>query len=342
MRVLQVIDKLNIGGAEKVFIDLSNLLVETGRVELEVCILEGEGELDSGLNPDIQKHYLRRNEIGILKSGIKLRELCSQFDIIHTHMRHVFKFTSLVNLGSNANVILHDHFGSIEVDEKISFWLKYILAPKYYIGVSDPLVEWAKSHLGRKTKNHLLENIIIPLSIEKVNKKTNNKIVLVGNIKPIKNQIFALELILELGYFIDFYGEIQDQNYYKVLQSFIIENKLENKVKFITDVKNVQPFLSKYSLGLSCSKSESGPLVLLEYLCQGLPVVSFATGAVSDRLKNLNPTFFCHNFDHELWIQNILNNQGYSSDYCKKIFSTHYNSKDYINKCLKIYSEILS
>ena len=55
MKILQVIDRLNVGGAERVCIDISNLLIEKN-INVAVLTITEKGELLSFLDSKIKTH----------------------------------------------------------------------------------------------------------------------------------------------------------------------------------------------------------------------------------------------------------------------------------------------
>ena len=82
MKVLHVIDKLNVGGAERVFINLSNMLFEKG-IDVSTVSLLGKGELDSQLNCKIENlDFVRRSKFNFY-SGYVFSKYLNKFDIVH-------------------------------------------------------------------------------------------------------------------------------------------------------------------------------------------------------------------------------------------------------------------
>ena len=82
MKVLQIIDQLNPGGAEKICITLTNLLYDEG-VSVEIASILGRSEMDSQINNNIKHFYLNRdNKWNVIKI-FKLGSYLKKFDIIH-------------------------------------------------------------------------------------------------------------------------------------------------------------------------------------------------------------------------------------------------------------------
>lgn len=344
MKVLQVIDKLNIGGAERLFVDLSNVLSNQKGISVEVLTFLGNGPLDSQLDHSIKKNIFLRTKKFNLIEYYKLSSILKKFDIIHVHMRHNYRYIFLVMklFSVKSKIILHDHYGSILVDQQVPFLLNSILKPQYYIGVSKDLCSWAETFLklDRLKNITLLPNFVVKENISKEEIKPNG-IVVVGNIKPIKNQMFAIQLASSLNTNLSIVGQIQDSNYYEELKDKIVELNLQENVKFHHDIKNIQKFIVNFEIGLMTSISESGPLVTIEYLSQNLPFVSNNVGEVSQLLSKKIPEFYCSSFDKNLWIDKIKNVKNSPYD-LSKIYQAHFSTQIYINKCLKLYKNILN
>lgn len=340
VKVLQVIDTLNVGGAERVFVDLTNLLYEYN-VSVSAMFLLNRGALQKELNPNIETIEIKRKKKFSFKAFLKTAETIRQFQIIHCHLRHTYRYVKLVQriFFIKTDVILHDH-GLIKVDKRIPLLLDGFLKPKYYIGVSRELNEWALTALGVADSNiSLLENIIRKQPAEPIENGKESGIVLVSNIKPNKNQLFILEVLRELSVPMTFIGGIQDAIYYSGLKE---KSKQMENIKFLTSIDNIQPELRFYRLGLHSSGSETGPLVLIEYLAQGLPFLAYETGEVAKILKPYFPQYFIDNFDRKKWRERILLLLEEKSDKSKmqEVFNKHFGSRQYVEKCLKIYTNI--
>ena len=164
----------------------------------------------------------------------------------------------------------------------------------------------------------------------------NGKIVMVGNIKPIKNQLFALNIAKVMKVKIDFIGRNQDETYFQMLNKSLSGNLI------IEDCSDVKVELVKYELGIFTSISESGPLVILEYLLCGLPFVCYKTGGISDILSKYYPDFFLETFNENAWVERInylMNNPPQINlELIKKIIDTEFNRENYYLKLKRLYS----
>ncbi len=345
MKVLQVIDTLNVGGAERVCVDLSNLLIDDG-VDVGLLLISDQGELVKKLNEKVNIFFLNRTSKFDLTVLSKLRNIIKKYDIIHVHMRFTFRYVKLFSLLFRINkpIVLHDHFGSIGFDKSIPFLMNSLLKPNYYIGVSEELTIWARKNLKLKKNNiYLLKNIVVKDSVrnEFYIDKSKDTIVLVANIKPVKNQFFAIQLIEHTKYNLDIYGNILDEDYYNFLVDYIKTKKLHNRVTFIHNEINIQSKLHQYLFGLHVAKSESGPLVLIEFLVQGLPFVTYNTGEVVNLIKNELP-FIVNDFSFDSWLKKIEIVKKYDTKILEDVYLRFFNPQNYLKECTKIYQEIVT
>ena len=69
----------------------------------------------------------------------------------------------------------------------------------------------------------------------------------------------------------------------------------------ISDELNIQSKLSNYQIAIHVAHSESGPLVLMEYLIQGLPFLAHKTGEVADVLYSELPECFVNSLEKHEW-----------------------------------------
>ena len=352
MKILHFIDTLDIGGAERVAITLANIFASEGHEVGMLILLPGENPLLPLINNNVKIYLLNRKNKLKLAYTKQISSISKDYDIIHVHMRHnlrYFWYSSIFSSIGFNKIFFHDHFGNININQSIDFITKKIISRSIYVGVSKELCEWATSHCEIKNP-YLLENFI---QKENIVKKQRNKegiqLLLVSNIHPRKNIEFAIEIIYELlqegGYTLDIIGQITDNKYYSHLKNIIRTYGLDNIINFNEHCNNIQKILYKYDLALHTSKSEAGPLVLIEYLAQSLPFVAYSTGEVVQKIREKLPILIVDNFDIQHWIKQIhqlLNsNRTLIIKKMRTIYSDNYSTDIYYNRCLKIYQNNL-
>jgi len=336
MKILQIIDQLEIGGAERVFVDMCNILQENNQEVSAMLLLEHKGELVSQLKVPIVS-FNRKSKWNLL-SMYACSKILRQYDIIHCHSKHIFRYIKLVCLLMRVDkkLILQDH-SSFKIQGRQLVIFKYLFRPDYYVGVSEAINRHAIDKVGIPEKNvFLLENIILKSSSDI--KYSFTDFILVSNIKTTKNNMFALEVLNAFpDKSIRIIGRVQEQKYYDDMHTYRHLNNLT--VDFVTTLNEVQPVLKNSSIGLHTSPSETGPLVLIEYLAQGLPFLAYETGEVAKILKPHFQDYFIDNFNVEEWktrLELIMNSVP-DTQKMEEIFEQYFGKKQYYSKLENIY-----
>lgn len=357
MKILHVIDTLNIGGAERVLVTLSNLFAREGH-EVGVLTIIAPGRYADDLLPGVKTYCLNRRWKFNPVKMYRLARLADEYDIVHTHMRYDLRYVFLSKLlfGFKAKIVAHDHYGDIEIDQAVPAFAKYILRKVTYVAVSGDLVEWAINKVGlSRQAAFLLSNIVLVRKARPTISQSSQALLMVANIRPTKNIEFALEVMKSLKQrgspcTLDVVGQIYDTGYYHMIRQLIAEYGLEDRVKLIHDCFDVQEIIGKYAVGIHTAKSESGPLVLIEFLGCGLPFVTFKTGRVVDQIHNELPEFISRTFDVDDWVSLInrllMKREEETFESLKirmrDVFQKHYAEVNYYRDCLAIYERALS
>jgi glycosyltransferase involved in cell wall biosynthesis len=253
-------------------------------------------------------------------------------------MRHTYRYLSLINklFRLNKKLIFHDHYGLIEINQSKYFHFAKYFAPFYYIGVSDKLTAWGMNVFCMKY-NRCSTLINLPKKCHFIDVKDphcfSKKLVIVGNIKPVKNQSFAIDFANMINHQIDIIGKVHDFNYFSSLDT--------SNVNFNHDVDDVSKILKDYKFGICTSISESGPLVLLEYLINGLPFLSVKSGGIAEVLAHYLPEYFLDGFVMKDWLDRYkILNDNYSRinhETVNLIIAKEFSRDKYLDKLLSIY-----
>ncbi len=334
MKILQVIDVLEVGGGERVFVDACNILFENNVDVTALLLQEEQAVLELDLN--VPKIHLDRKNKWSLISMYRCYKIIIQYDIVHCHFRHVYRYISIIKLlfKFKARVVFHDHFGSIDVHQQVPFLFDSVFKPDYYIGVSATLCSWAEKKLKiSNEKIFLLQNIVRKKHIES-QKEVQSYFLLVSNIKPLKNNLFAIKLCKLMSERLIIAGKNQNENYYSK-----VVKELDDLITINSTISSAQGLIKSAKLGLHTSKSESGPLVLIEYLAQGIPFLAYETGEVAQILKPHFPDFFIDNFEVDNWKNRIERILKAEPDQLKmlSIFEKYFGEDQYYERMEQIY-----
>ena len=290
MRVLQLIDSLRSGGAERMSVNYANALAKHIDASY-LCCSRMEGLLKPELSPEVGYLFLEKKSTLDLKAYIKLRKFVkdNKIDLIQAHSSSWF-LALIVKLGlPGLKLVWHDHYGRNLNDRSIG-----VLKPasRFFdgiISVNAALKEWAEKNLNAKELRFFRN--FLPDAPGRVSGEFSSlkgqqdsfKILCLANLRPQKdhlNLLKAFEMVEKTNPQISLHllGKDEEGKYSKELKTFVRRNHLEGKVFFYGETKNVPELLLQADLGVLSSVSEGLPLALLEFGRAGLPVICTAVG----------------------------------------------------------------
>ncbi len=351
-KILQVIDTLEPGGAEKVLVTISNILHAHQRNVTVLTILRN-GPLEQQLGKDIPVICLHRKNKWDLFTMYRLAKICRGFDLIHVHSSFNLRYLilSLKLFSVRKPIFFHEHFGNIEIDPSVRWHQKLIYPKTILIAVSRKIYEWAVTKLQMPaSKVFLLPNVISVESKMRENKLDNTlRILLTSNFRRVKNIEFAIDVTDHLrkkqNCHLTIVGQLADKGYYDMINTKIQSQNLQENITIHHGVTDIQQLLPAFNLAIHTAVSESGPLVLIEYLAAGLPFISFETGEVAHQIKDELGECFVNNFDKAKWISKIENvlhqDQKQLSQKLGTIYQKFYSTESYYQRLLDIYQSAL-
>ena len=340
-RVLYVIDNLQTGGAEQVFADIAELM--HGYVQFDVLFILPKKVEAYKLPDGVKAIYLNRKSKFSLSSMKQCADRMRSYEMIHVHLRHTFRYIAWVKsiFRLKVPILLHDHHGKIAIDKSAPFPEWKLLKPNYYIGVSQELTEWAINRWGiPRSKVATFINLISERfrKVDFRNRTGMGGLVMVGNIKKVKNQDFAVRIAEKLNSHIDIIGNVQDIEYYNSRKDLFQGTHCSVK----SGILDVRADLYEAELGLYTALSESGPLVIIEYLTCGLPFLAFKTGGMAEIASEYFPEYFIDNFNEVEWVERIKlireNHLNVSKVKEEEMLDKHFNPEVYRNRLLQIYA----
>ena len=113
MKVLQLIDSLNPGGAERIAVNLANMLCHHLEAS-HLCVTRQEGGLKSSLSPEVNYHFLGKRRSVDLKALFRLKRLIKdhKIDVVHAHTTSYFLAAQLKFILKGVKIIWHEHHGA--------------------------------------------------------------------------------------------------------------------------------------------------------------------------------------------------------------------------------------
>lgn len=309
--IMHTIDSLAVGGSERMLVDIANN-IDPAKFRVCVCVTRSDIPLAKELHKGISVNVLNRQRAWSPSGFINLMQFSQQqkVDLYHAHGRSTFSFlVAAKTLGIISKPILfHDHFGDIDIDTSTPFWFKYWGAYKldYYVGVSNKLGDWAKSAGVPPERIAVLPNALdtrkytaaLPIDLRRMfNIPSWQKIgVVVNNLRPSK----GLDLLIEactilkkenLPVFI-VVGKTQDARYVQQCMAEIERKGLKENFIFTGLQNNSPSWIKAADFAVMPSRTESGPLTLIEYMLCGKPFAAFKVGGVSEQIHAQIPEYF--------------------------------------------------
>lgn len=297
MKIIQCIDSLSVGGAERMCLNIS-LALTSRKIENYVISTRSLGPLFDIFEYKNLVFCLNKKNFIDVFAFFRFYKIVSQIkpNVIHAHSSSVFWCLLLKLFFFKFKLIWHDHDGTkVYNDNDRKF---YIFISRFLSGVivvNDHLYHWCLTNFRIRSENLiLLYNFPYFSSLPSpkiLYKKNEFIIVCLANILQNKNQmelILAVKLLISSGFNVKLFliGNIYDTDYYSSLISFVTSSGLSDSVSFFTNVSNPFDLLSISDIGVICSKNEGLPVALLEYGLFGLPTVCSNVGFCSQVLNS--------------------------------------------------------
>ncbi|MCL5128729.1 glycosyltransferase [Algibacter sp. L4_22] len=296
MKVLQLIDSLEAGGAERVAVNYANGLVNYLDGSY-LCATRAEGVLKFGLSNTAGYLFLNKKSTIDIKAIKFLNEFIrkNKIDIIHAHSSSFFLGTIIKILNPKLKLIWHDHYGNRVNDSFNHIFILKICSLFFssVLVVSNDLKIWANKKLivNRVTyvQNYPQQNLGEEATLLKGEKE--KRIVCLANLRPDKNHGFLIKTFNEIrnlypDWTLHLVGKDNYDEYSVSLKELIKKLELTKNVFLYGSCPDISNILSQVQIGVLSSKSEGLPLALLEYGLAGLTVVTTDVGDCSKVIKN--------------------------------------------------------
>lgn len=288
MRILQLITLSELGGAQSVVINLANKLCENH----EVIVVAGEGDgkmyelLDKRVKIDHIPSLVRRlSPIKELQSILTMRQLFRKYkpDIIHLHSSKAGILGRIAFPKSKIVYTVHG-FDSIRIAYRKYLPVERFLQKRcaYIVGVSkyDEInlnLEGIK-HNVTYIYNGISEPISLKMSPFDAMSKYRNKILCIARLTPQKNH----QLFLETARLLPEYAFIWIGNQEEP------QFKYPKNVFFLGNIKDAGSYTEFADLFFLPSNYEGLPMVIIESLSKGTPVIASAVGGITELLNGKN------------------------------------------------------
>ena len=358
MRVLQLIDSLELGGAERLAVTLANIL--SGKIEFSaLCATRKEGGFKESLLDRVEYFFLKKKSKIDIKAINKLNDFVSRnrIQIIHAHSTSFFLATIIKLLNPKLKIIWHDHFGNSEyLEYRHSTSLKLCSLFFYkIISVNKKLKKWANQKLFCNKvimMNNFIDtnNLLLNKSTLKLKGQNGKRILCLANLREQKDHLNLLDAFLKVvckypDWTLHLVGKDFQDEYSNMLKYKVSNNdSLTTNVFFYGSIQDVANVINQSTIGVLSSKSEGLPLSLLEYGFYSLPVIITDVGEYKDIVKNKETGLVVPSQNANLLASAIINliqddSLRETIKYnLNKLIANNYTEKTNIESLLKVYN----
>ena len=291
MRILQLIDSLEVGGAERMAVNYANSLSK--QIEFSgIVVTRKEGSLKSILEEKVSYLFLNRKKVFDLKALFLLKSYCKEnkIDFIHAHGTSFFIAFLFKIIHPTIKVIWHEHAGARGTEKRIQNRVLWFCTRSFsgILVVNHTLENWFKIVL--KFKNTLyLPNFTVFDTNEKpttfLKGIEHKRIVCLANLRHPKNHKLLVEVAIKTKethpeWTFHFIGNDLQDGYSSELKGLIETNHLEDTVFIYGLCEDTNHILQQSTIAVLASLSEGLPVALLEYGMHKKPVVATNVGEI--------------------------------------------------------------
>lgn len=291
MRIIQIIDSLEAGGAERMAVNYANALADKYEFSGLVASRK-EGALLNQVSSKVSYLFLNKKRVFDIQSVLKLRKFVieNKVEVVHAHSTSFFLAFLLKITYPTIKLIWHDHYGDSEfLSKRPSLSLSLIL-PFFngIIAVNQKLKIWAEQKLHFKNVVYLPnfpseeQNILEETILQGIPEKL---IISLANLRVQKDHFLLLEVAKKVKlshpeWTFHLVGKDFEDDYSKQIKDLILDLHLENTIFVYGSKQDIQNILEQSTIGILTSKSEGLPVALLEYGLYAKPVVVTNVGEI--------------------------------------------------------------
>jgi glycosyltransferase involved in cell wall biosynthesis len=292
MKILQIINSLHTGGAEKLVVEIAKKYAEKSHV-IDLLLLK---KSHSGLEREMIEHkaigihFLSENRsvyspIHILKLRKFIRK--TSYDVIHVHLFPTFYWSAMATFGFFKGLLIHtEHSTQNRRMNNPVYGIidKYVYRQyNYHITISDAVHENLKNHI--RLKDYRLVKIYNgvdlkaiknaePISKQSLGLLKNDKIILqVSSFRPPKDQMTIIKALKSLDENIHLVlaGEGDTK---KICENLVDELSLQKRVHFLGLRNDIPSLLKTADIVILSSHFEGLSLSSIEGLASGKPFIA--------------------------------------------------------------------
>lgn len=276
MRIVQIIDSLEVGGAERMAVNYANAL--SSKISFAgLVVTRKEGNLKSKIEKGVNYLFLNKKMTVDWKAVLKLKAYCKEnnVEILQPHSSSYFIAFLVKLIYPKIQIVWHDHNGLSEFLSSQK-WIPLKIASYFFEGiivVNYQLEKWAIKELNCKKVIYLpnFTNKEIGTKSETVLKgNSGKKVVCLANLRHQKNHFLLIEVAKKLkqtypDWSFHLVGKDFEDDYSRELKQTIVVNDLVDNVFLYGSRNDIATIINQSEIGILTSRSEGLPVVLLEF-----------------------------------------------------------------------------
>jgi len=294
--VMQVVDTLDVGGAERVAVSLANCLPRD-RYHSHLCTTRREGPLSALIAQDVGRLALNRRRTLDLAALWRLARYIRKhgIQVLHAHGHASAIAVAAARLSLHPRVIAHFHFGRLASENRRPMALR--LAARLIDGaivVNEQLEAWARERLGISPERvWYIPNFVVLNNggaATSLPGLAGKRLVCVANIRPEKDHatlLRAMAVVLKSvpDAHLLLAGAVSDASLARTLKELAAELNVAPHVTWLGPREDVAAVLRACDIGVLSSSSEGLPLALIEYGMAGLAAVATNVGQCGEVIE---------------------------------------------------------
>jgi glycosyltransferase involved in cell wall biosynthesis len=295
---MHVVDALRVGGAERVAVNLANLMPQSGCC-MYLCSTREEGPFSSLVEPHVGRLALFRKGSFDLSAVRKMARFIREerIQILHAHGSALFFARIAALFPPYPAVVWHDHYGRyLFNDRPIGIYRCATARIAGVIAVNQPLADWSRRSLGVPAERvwfipNLVETSDSAKKATGLPGKPGKRIVCVANIRPQKDHSSLLKAMVSVlakdpDAHLLLVGDFADAAYKDRILQEIADLSLQSSVTYLGRREDVSSILRTCDIAVLSSLSEGLPISLLEYGAARLPSISTDVGQCAEVLAH--------------------------------------------------------
>jgi glycosyltransferase involved in cell wall biosynthesis len=296
LRIVQLIGRLAVGGAERHFVNLLNAFEGHNRHAVLIS-LPGDGpSLEGDLDRDVRIHRISIRKRRLLADLARLTSLLRsiQPDVVHSHMFWCNLYATIAARLAGVPAVFTTEHGENRWKRPWHRWAEaHIISPlsDQRFCVSQQILESRRDRDGvPESKLRVVANGV---PLPDLGRRETSAVPLIGSVgrfvvqKALPDLVEAAAVLRGWGleFRLVLVGDGPDR---AAVEAAVTRFGLEDIVELPGFERNVDDFLKRLSIFASSSIEEGQPLALLEAMAWGLPCVVTGVGAVPRTLTDLS------------------------------------------------------